>query len=403
MEKSSLPEDDVLIAKKKKWLSRNLIVLSLVSFFQDAASEMLYPILPIFLTSILGAPVAVVGVIEGLAEGVSSIIKFASGRLSDRMSKRRLVGTGYGLASLAKMLIAIAYSWPLVLIARVIDRTGKGIRSVPRDALIANDTEQKYFGRAFGFHRAMDTAGAVVGPLLGLGLYIALDHKIRPLLYIAVIPAVISALLVFFVREKKIVKPGAVAQGADNSAEIKFPKRYWHVVSVMTLFSLVNFPDALLLLRAKYLGFSTVGVIGLYIVYNAVYSLLSYPAGFLSDHWPRKIVVAIGVFVFAISYFSLGIVHEHIFVWIIFTLYGAFTAFTDGVSKAWISDFAPKETRGRALGYYQGLTGVASIGAGAWAGFAWNNTGSLPLMISGVVAMIVGLIIMFTTNTSALI
>jgi MFS family permease len=187
-------------------LPRNVIVLSWVSFFQDTASEMLYPVLPLFLTGALGAPVAVVGLIEGLAEAIASVMKIVSGRLADTRTRRPLVALGYGLSSLAKPMMGLAQIWPFVLVARVIDRSGKGIRTSPRDALIADDTPDRMRGRAFGFHRAADTAGAVCGPLIGVGVYELLGghpSDIRPLFYVAFVPALMSVALVVFVREAR--------------------------------------------------------------------------------------------------------------------------------------------------------------------------------------------------------
>jgi MFS family permease len=183
------------------WLTRNVRVLSAVSFLQDTASELLYPLLPIYLTTVLGAPPAVVGAIEGVAEGAASVTKLAVGPLGDRYAKRPLIATGYGMAALGKVIVAAAGAWPGVLAGRVVDRLGKGIRGAPRDALLVDGIESGERGRVFGFHRAMDTLGAVVGPLLGLAGYELLDHQIAPLLYIAIIPAVLSVLLIFLVRE----------------------------------------------------------------------------------------------------------------------------------------------------------------------------------------------------------
>src|SRR5690349_10586113 len=187
---------DASTQSRTSWITRNLVVLSLVSFFQDTASELLYPVMPIFLTATLGAPVAVVGAIEAIAEGVAAISKYVSGRFSDRQRPRRLVGLGYGMAAVGKVIIAAAFTWPVVLLGRGVDRLGKGIRGAPRDVLLVDQIPDHARGRAFGLHRAADTAGAVVGPLLGLAMYEAFDHRIRPLLVIAVVPAVISALLV---------------------------------------------------------------------------------------------------------------------------------------------------------------------------------------------------------------
>ena len=277
---------ETAVRRRRPWegLSHNVHVLSGVSFFQDAASEMLYPVLPLFITGVLGAPPAVVGLIEGLAEGTASILKVASGWLADRMRRKPLIAVGYSLSSISKLVIGLAYTWPLVLVARVADRTGKGIRGAPRDALIADDTPQADRGRAFGFHRAADTFGAVVGPLIGLALYFALGQRMRPLFFIAFIPAAISVGLIVFVRERpRTHQERATAIAARDGP---LPRPYRRVVAFLTIFGLVNFTDALLLLRAKELGFGFAGVVLVYTLYNLTYSLLSYPAGTWSGSDP---------------------------------------------------------------------------------------------------------------------
>src|SRR3954451_4243213 len=237
-------------------IPRNVKVLSAVSFFQDAASEMLYPVVPLFVTSVLGAPPSVLGLIEGVAEGTASIGKAVSGRLADRFRRRPLIALGYGVSSLSKPVIGLAQGWGLVLVARFTDRVGKGVRTSPRDALIAAETPPEIRGRAFGFHRAADTAGAVVGPLLGLALYEALDHRLRPLFFVAAVPAAISVALIGLVREH----PPAPAELAKARREPLIPPRgtlprpYWRVVAPVALFGLVNFSDAFIILRASDLG-----------------------------------------------------------------------------------------------------------------------------------------------------
>ena len=383
---------ETVVRRRRPWegLSHNVHVLSGVSFFQDAASEMLYPVLPLFITGVLGAPPAVVGLIEGLAEGTASILKVASGWLADRMRRKPLIAVGYSLSSISKLVIGLAYTWPLVLFARVADRTGKGIRGAPRDALIADDTPQADRGRAFGFHRAADTFGAVVGPLIGLALYFALGQRMRPLFFIAFIPAAISVGLIVFVRERpRSHQERATAIGASGGP---LPRPYRRVVAFLTIFGLVNFTDALLLLRAKELGFGFAGVVLVYTLYNLTYSLLSYPAGTWSDRIPRRKVFAAGIAVFAVSYFGLGAITSAAWVWVLLPVYGAYTALTDGVSRAWVADLAP-DAPGTALGTYAGLSGAASIVAGVWAGLAWGGTGRLPLLISGSVAGVLAVVL----------
>jgi MFS family permease len=377
-------------AHRPAWLTRNVKVLCGVSFLQDAASELLYPILPIFLTVVLGAPPAVVGAIEGLAEGVASVTKVAAGRLADRFERRPLIGLGYGLAALGKLLIAAATVWPLVLLARCVDRLGKGLRGAPRDALLVDGVPAGQRGRVFGLHRAADTAGAVVGPLAGLALYEALDHRLRPLFWVAVIPAVASVLLVRAVRDPRSTTAGSVAQKETSRVPWRaLPRPYWRVLAVLTCFNLVNFPDALLLLRAHDLGLSTAGVVGAYAVYNLAYAALSYPAGALSDRLPRPAVFAAGLGFFAVGYLGLGLIHAPWLVFVVLPLYGGFAACTDGVGKAWISSLVPDREQGTAQGLYQGATGAAILLAGVWAGLVWGADGRMPLLISGTVAIAV--------------
>jgi MFS family permease len=373
------------------WLTPNVRTLSGVSFLQDAASELLYPVLPIFLTVTLGAPAAVVGAVEGVAEGVAAVSKLVLGRLSDGRTKRPLIALGYALAALGKVLIAVATVWPVVLAGRGVDRVGKGIRAAPRDALLMVDVPAHERGRVFGFHRAADTAGAVVGPALGLGLYELLDHRIRPLLVVAVVPAVLSVLLVAVVREA----PPAVA--TDARVAIASPARLSpelrRLIGVLTLFGLVNFPDALLLLRAHELGLSTAGVIEAYILYNLVYAIGAYPAGALSDRLPRHLVFALGLALFTVGYLGLGLIDAPWLVFVLLPLYGGFAACTDGVGKAWVSSLAPDDRQGAAQGLYQALSGGAVLVAGLWAGLAWGGTGVLPLLVSGSVAGVLAVVL----------
>ena len=377
-------------------LPRNVIVLSWVSFFQDAASEMLYPVLPLFLTTVLGAPVAVVGLIEGVGEATASAMKIVSGRLADVRKRRPLVAFGYGLSSLAKPLMGLAQMWSFVLVARFVDRTGKGIRTSPRDALIADETPAHLRGRAFGFHRAADTAGAVCGPLIGLGVYELLGghpSDIRPLFYVAFIPAVISVALVVFVREAKTHEL-AHSEARPVSVRSEYPRHFWRVLAFLTVFGVVNFSDALLILRAKALGLGFVAIVLAYVLYNLTYAGLSYPAGRLSDRMPRRIVFAAGLAVFAIAYLGLGGVTTSAWVWPLLAGYGAFTALTDGVGKAWISDLLPSDRQGSGLGLYQGVVGAGSLVAGVWAGLAWHGNGRVPLVISGSVVAALSIILL---------
>jgi MFS family permease len=388
------------MARRPRWLTRNVATLSGVSFLQDAASELLYPILPIFLTTVLGAPAAVVGAVEGAAEGAASLTKIAAGRLADRSSKRRLIAAGYGLAAVGKLIIALAATWPVVLAARCVDRLGKGIRGAPRDALLMDGADPANRGRIFGLHRTADTLGAVVGPALGLILYEAFQQQIPPLLWVAVVPAVLSVALVAAVREKRAVpaavvrtEAGRTTAGARPGAPARLPGRLRVLIAGLALFSLVNFPDALLLLRAHELGLSTEGVIGAYILYNVAYAALSYPAGALSDRVPRHLVFAAGLAFFAVGYLGLGLVEDPGWVFPILIAYGGFAAATDGVGKAWVSGLAPAGLQGRAQGLFQGLTGAGVLVAGIWAGLAWGDAGRVPLLVSGTAGLMIAVVL----------
>jgi MFS family permease len=366
-----------------RWLTRNVLVLSGVSFLQDTASELLYPLLPIYLTAVLGAPPSVVGAVEGVAEGAASLTKLAAGPLGDKFQRRPLIAAGYGLAALGKVIIAVAAAWPGVLTGRVVDRLGKGIRGAPRDALLVDGVSEALRGRVFGFHRAMDTFGAVVGPLLGMVGYELLDHRIAPLLYVAIVPAVLSVALVYLVRERG--RPVPRRQRQSMWAGVRaLPRPYWRVTALLIGFSVVNFPDALLLLRLNEVGFSVVEVILAYVGYNAVYALASYPAGSLADRIGRPALFGLGLIFFAIGYTGLGLTTDMVMAWVLIGVYGLFTGCTDGVGKAWVSGLAGNEHQASAQGVFQGGTGLAVLVAGLWAGFLWGSDGQLPLIISGI-------------------
>jgi MFS family permease len=368
-------------------------VLSLVSLLQDSASELLYPLLPIYLTTVLGAPPAVVGAVEGAAEGAASLTKVVSGPLGDRFARRPLIATGYGMAALGKLIVAAAGAWPGVLAGRVVDRLGKGLRGSVRDALLVDGIAPAQRGRVFGFHRTMDTLGAVIGPLLGLAGYEAFHHRIGPVLYLAVIPAVLSVLLIAWVRERPRVVPPGIRSSVFAGAR-RLPRRYWNVVSFLVAFSVVNFPDALLLLRLKEIGFSVVGVLLAYVGYNAVYALVSFPAGVLADRFGRAVAYGVGLVFFAVGYLGLGSTTNTAAAWGLIAVYGMFTACYDGVGKAWVSTLVSEELQSSAQGVFQGLSGFAVLAAGLWAGFLWGSDGRLPLLISGVVGAVFAVVLL---------
>jgi len=380
----------------KDKLSKNVIVLGLVSFFNDFASEMVYPIVPIFLTSVLGAPIALVGLIEGIAESTASLLKVFSGWLSDKLQKRKAFASyGYVLSTFSKLIIGVAGAWPLVLLGRFIDRFGKGIRTSARDALITENSTEKNIGKSFGFHRAMDTSGAVIGPLAAIFLMKYLGtNNLRSIFYIAFIPGVIGViLLLIFVKEKHSARKTEPPQFKLSNLTLQF--KLFLIVSA--IFAIGNSSDAFLILKAKDLGLTTLLTIFAYVVFNLVYALLSTPIGTLSDKiGPRKILT-FGFFLFALIYLLFGIGHSTYLVWILFGFYGLYMALTEGVGKAYISQIADREVIATSFGAYQTIIGICTFFSSLIAGILWSRiNSSAPFVFGAVLAIISGIIFMFS-------
>jgi MFS family permease len=357
-------------------IKKNVIVLSVVSFFTDISSEMLYPIVPIFLTSVLGAPMSVLGLIEGAAESAASILKAFSGWLSDRIAKRQpFVVWGYSLSSFAKPLLFFAYSWPLVLVSRLLDRVGKGLRTSARDAMIVDATDAPYIGKAFGFHRAMDTLGACIGPLIAILLLTILKENIRMVFLVAFIPAVLAVLtLIFFLKE---VPPVHVNNKNYPRFNLNvFSPDFKAFLFASAIFAIGNSSDAFLIMRAKGLGLSVTMVILAYVLYNISYSALSAPFGSISDKIPRKNVMILGYAVFALVYVGFAMITHSAMIWPLFFVYGFYIAMTDGVGKALVSDMVPKEYVGTAMGLYHFVLGIFAFFASLIAGLLWTHIGA---------------------------
>lgn len=380
------------IAKNKLGIPRNVVILGLVSFFNDVASEMIYPLVPIFLTSVLGAPVSIVGLIEGIAESIASILKVVFGWLSDKLRKRKpFIVTGYSLSTVSKIIFGLAYSWPFVLLARFIDRFGKGTRTSARDALIAESSEASVRGKTFGFHRALDTLGAVVGPLLALVAIKALDNNIRLIFFLSFIPAFIGVLLLFFFVKEK-------GRKQKNSSDFQF---HWRDIDpsfkvfllISFIFALGNSSNAFLILRAQNLGLSVTMVILVYVHYNFVYAIFSIPAGIISDKiGPKKLLLA-GFLLFALIYLFFGLITKSLFLWLLFPFYGIYMALTEGVSKAYISNLVPQEKIGTAFGIYQTTIGLCAFFASWIAGMLWSYVGiSSPFIFGSMMAILAALL-----------
>ena len=374
--------------KNKLGISKNVFVLGLVSFFNDVASEMIYPIVPIFLTSVLGAPVAIVGLIEGVAESTASVLKVISGWLSDKLQKRKpFVIAGYSFSSISKILLSMAFSWPFVLFARFIDRFGKGMRTSARDALIAESSDISARGKSFGFHRALDTLGAVVGPLIALLAIHFLDNNFRLIFFLAFIPACIGILLLlFFVKERKKEKnPDQVFHFSWRNLDPSF--KVFLLISF--IFALGNSSDAFLILRAQNLGLSVILVVLAYVLFNFTYAIFSMPAGIISDKIGPKKVLLSGFLLFSAVYLFFGLAQSSHFLWLLFPFYGIYMALTEGVGKAYISNLIPQEKTGTAFGAYQTTIGLCTFFASLIAGLLWTYIGvSAPFIFGSVMAII---------------
>ena len=384
-----------------KKLPRNVVVLGLVSFFNDFASEMIYPIVPIFLTSVLHASVPVIGLIEGFAEAVASISKYGFGTFSDYARKRKVfVVWGYSFGAISKLLIGLAYTWPLVLFARVIDRLGKGIRTAPRDSILLENSTPENKGFIFGFHRAFDSLGAVFGPLAALAVLYLFKENMRLTFFIAFIPGAIAIiLLILFIKEKKetlIEKPKKFIRIRLREMDTRL--RMFLIVSF--IFSLGNSSDAFLLLNAKNLGLSIVLVVLAYVLYNISQVIFATPAGSLADKLGAKKVFLGGLFVFSVVYFFFGLVRDPFWLWFLFPIYGIYIAATDGVSKAYISEFIKKEESGSYFGAYYTITAIGTFFASLVGGLLWSMVAPSATFYFGSALSFLAFVILLVSNNS---
>lgn len=366
-------------------LPRTVWALGAVSLFMDLSSELVHALLPIYMTTVLGASMLAVGMVEGIAEATASIAKVFSGALSDRLRRRKpLVVLGYGLAALSKPLFPLAGSIPLVLGARFMDRIGKGIRGSPRDALIADATPEAQRGRAYGLRQAMDTVGAFLGPLAALGLMIVLLDDIRAVLWIAVIPAVLAVLvLIFFVTEPSDVK-SAKAQGGNPFASAKELSRYyWVVVGLGAVLTLARFSEAFLVLRAQDLGMAITFVPVVLVVMNLVYTAVAYPAGVAADRGHRKALLVWGLLALLASDVLIGAASSVPMLFAGIVLWGAHMGLTQGLLSTLVADAAPAHLRGTAFGIFHLVSGVALLAASVIAGALWSAFGAPATFLAG--------------------
>jgi MFS family permease len=350
-----------------------VLALAVVSFLTDASSEIIAPLLPLFLVGTLGSSVRMVGVIEGAAEAVAALLKVASGWWSDRVARRKpLIVVGYALAALARPLVAVAQTGGQVLAIRLTDRVGKGIRGAPRDALLAASVPASQRGRAFGFHRAADHAGAVVGPLVALACLQWAGMPVRDVFWVAAVPGALAVMVAaVWVRERPVARQPHPVPPRSMAAPL--PRSFWRGIAPIVLFTLGNSTDAFLLLRASQLGVSTALIPLLWVVLHLVKSAASTPGGALSDRIGRRPLLVAGWMLYAAVYTGFALATAEWHAWALFATYGVVFGLTEGTEKALVADLVPAAQRGTAFGWYHGVVGVAALPASVLFGAVWDG------------------------------
>ncbi len=388
--------------KTSTWrnLPRNVWIVTLTSFLTDISSEMIFNLLPLFLNNVLGVKTNIIGIIEGVAETTSSLLKIFSGWLSDKLGERKwLTVIGYGLSMLAKPFLYVVSSWWGVLAVRFSDRVGKGIRTAPRDALIADTIDEKRRGAAFGLHRAGDTAGAALGILIALLVVLATQSgdvhlersTFRTLVLISIVPAALAVIaLAAGAHDVPINQKRAAPQFTLKGFDRRFR---WFLLAVV-VFTLGNSADAFVILRAQDRGLSVAGILGMLLTFNLVYAILSGPAGALSDRIGRRRLILGGWTVYGVLYLGFGLAAEAWQMWVLYTFYGVYYAATEGAAKALVADLVPAERRGTAYGVYNAAVGIMALPASVIAGVLWQGAlgwdgfgASAPFLFGAILAL----------------
>jgi Major Facilitator Superfamily. len=383
-------------------VSPSVVIIGFASLFSDISGEMIYPILPLFLTQTLGAPATVVGLVEGIAVGTGNAIGGFSGWISDRLGRRKPVAFfGYAMTAATRPVIAAAQMWPLVLAARFAERFGKGIRNAPRDALLAEATEARYRGRAFGFERAMDSLGAVLGPLVALAVIGWTQLDARSIFLISAIPATIAALLILTVKEKRehVVK----GTGKLSLSLAGTSREYKRLLLIMGVFGLANSANSFLILRGQQLGLATGAsasqavseTILAYALFNLVSMLTAYPAGAASDKLGRRNLLMAGFAVYALSYLGFALASQVWMVWPLFALYGLFPALTEGVAKAMAVDTAGRAGHATVIGILSMVSGLTQIAASYIGGVLWDKVNSQATFYFGAALAALAVVMLF--------
>jgi MFS family permease len=388
-------------------LPRPVWLLGWVSFFTDTASEMIYPLMPLFLTRVLGAGPMSLGVIEGVAEAASSILKIVSGRMADRTgAPKPLVLAGYGLSSIVRPFIAVAGGWVQVLALRFADRLGKGIRSSPRDAMLATYANESNRGQIFGFHRGMDHAGAVMGPLIAAAFLYLRPDDYRTLFALTLVPGILVVLILLRVPDTRTertsatapVPSSAAAAGGENQ---RLPRAFWHAMAVIFLFSLGNASDAFLLLRFADVGIAPFWIPLLWSAIHVVKTTSSMIGGRLSDRLGRRRVIGSGWLLYAGVYAAFAVTDSAPALVVVFLVYGLFFGLTEGVEKAWVADLAPAGARGQAFGIYNALIGFGALGASLLFGYIWTHVSPPAAFYTGAgFALVATGLLYFSTGVS---
>lgn len=369
-------------------ISSNTVLLAFASLFADISSEMLYPILPIFLTQVLHGSGSVVGVVEGIAEATQNVAQGFSGWLSDKLQKRKTLALiGYFVSALGKPLMGIATAWAGVLGGRFLDRAGAGFRSAPRDALIASSVSDEYRGRAFGLEGIGDNLGAFFGPLLAVLLFLSFHVKIRWLFLLAVIPGLLAFLMVLLVHER----PGHVATKSKIDTSFReFPIGYWKYLVVIAVFQIGNSSNSFLILQTKSIGASFTLTILIYAGFNLMAALISYPAGSLSDRWGRRNILLGAFLIFFVAYFGFARARNVAAIAVLFIFYGLFQGIFRSVGKALALDFVPEHLRASAVGWYSTAVGLLALVASLVAGLLWDHVGHAAVFYYGAISAIAG-------------
>ncbi len=373
-------------------ITRNVLVLGLVSLLTDLSSQMVFPLIPLFLVSVLGVGAYAVGIVEGAAETTASLLKVCSGYWSDKIKKRKpFVLFGYSFSSVTKPLFAFAHVWPTVLLIRIFERIGKGLRTAPRDAIVAESSDEGVRGMAYGFHRTMDGIGSVLGAVLAFLLLPILGY--RKIFLLGFIPAAIAALVVLFVKEKRST---AGQEAKVKKVRISFralPKNLRLFIAVASIFSLGHFGYAFLLLRSKGIGFTDQHALMLYALFYVVYALCSIPSGMLSDRIGRKPVLMMGYGVFALCALGLAFLSSRYALFIFFSVYGLSYAMFDGAQRAFVVDLSPAHLKGTALGTFHTAIGLVALPGGFIAGLLWDTINPIATFLYGFMLSLISIIL----------